>query len=69
MCCDSSHLYTGFSSFQFQGVPGGDHTVTVESKSINGLAIAITTGTIGVRGDNAILITDVDGKLQVYIVY
>ena len=69
MCCDSSHLYTGFSGFQFQGVPGGDHTVTVESKSINGLTTVVTTGTIGVRGDNAILITDVDGKLQVYIVY
>ena len=68
MCCDSSHLYTGFSGFQFQGVPGGNHTITVESKSMNGLATAITTGAIGIRDDNAILITGIDGKSQVYIV-
>ena len=54
--CDSSYLWTGFSGFQFQGVPGGDHTVTVESRNMNNLTTVVTTGTIGVRGDNAILI-------------
>ena len=68
MCGDSSHLYTGFSGFQFQGVPGDNHTVTVESKSMNGLTTVVTTGTISIRSDNAILITNVDGKLQIYIV-
>ena len=34
---------------------------------MNGLTTTTTSGSITVRGNNAILITDIDGKLQVYI--
>ena len=57
-------LYAGFSGFRFNGVSGGEHTVTVESRSTNGLTTATSTGTITVRGEDAILITDIESKLQ-----
>ena len=52
-------LCTGFAGFQFQGVSGGSHTVTVETTSLNRLTSLNTTGTITVRGSDAILITDI----------
>ena len=54
----------GLPGFQFQGVSGGSHTVTVESTSTNRLTRVITTGTIAVRGRDAIQITDIDRQLQ-----
>ena len=52
-------LCTGFAGFQFQGVSGGMHTVTVESTSLNRLTLLNTTGATTVRGSDAILITDI----------
>ena len=50
---------TGFMGFQFQGVSGGRHTVTVESTSLNRLTSLNTTGITTVRGNDAILIMDI----------
>jgi len=56
-------LCVGFSGYQFQGVSGGSHTVTIESRSTSNLTTVITTATIDVRGSDAIVITDIDCKL------
>ena len=52
-------LCTGFAGFQFQGVSGGMHTVTVESTSLNRLTSLNTTRATTVRRSDAILITDI----------
>ena len=52
----------GSPGFQFQGVSGGNHTVTVEATSLNGLTMVNVTGEIAVRGSDAILITDIRSK-------
>ena len=49
----------GFMGFQFQGVSGGRHTVTVESTNLNGPTLLNTTGATTVRRSDAILITDI----------
>ena len=56
-------LCTGFAGFQFQGVSGGMHTVTIECTSLNRLTSLNTTGTTTVRGSDAILITDITRML------
>ena len=56
-------LFTGFAGFQFQGVSGGSRIVTVESTSLNGLTSVNTTQITTVRGNDAILITDIIRKL------
>ena len=56
-------LCTGFAGFQFQGLLGGGHTVTVESTTLNGLTSVNTTGTTTVRGNDAIVIRDIIRKL------
>ena len=54
--------FTGIPGFQFKGVSGGTHTVTVEAISLNGLTMVNVSGTISVRGSDAILITDIKCK-------
>ena len=61
-------LRIGFSDFQFQGISGGSHTVTVESTSLNGLTMVTTNGTTTVRGSDAILITDIKSKLHLTVI-
>ena len=58
-------VQTGYSGFQFQGLSGGDHNITVESSSTDELATNITFGTITVRGSDAILFTNINGKLNI----
>ena len=60
-------LCAGFSGFQFKGVSGGRHNVTVESTSVNGLTMVTTSGTTTVRGSDALLITDIIGKLHLTV--
>ena len=60
---DCNNLGTGFSGYQFPNVSEGNHTVTVESISTNGLTTASTSRTITVRGKNAIVITDICREL------
>ena len=52
-------LCIGFMGFQFQGVSGGRHTVTVESTNLNGSTLLNTTGATTVRRSDAILIMDI----------
>ena len=52
----------GIPGFQFQGVSGGNHTVTVEATSLNGLTMLNVSGTISVRGSDAISVTSLSSK-------
>ena len=60
-------MCAGFSGFQFYGVSGGSHNVTMESTSINGLTMVTTSGTTTVRGSDALLITDIISKLHLTV--